>query len=126
MRILRVLLAYSTLLFSITTFYGQEKKIIINEPSAVTDLLEHKKIHNSSLSTIDKYRIQVFYGKNTQAQQALQNFKMLYPETDATIIYSTPSYKVMVGSYKTRLEAEKNIRIIKQDFPNSFIIRPGK
>ncbi|MHC5352877.1 SPOR domain-containing protein [Myroides sp. LJL115] len=126
MRILRVLLAYTTIVFSITTFYGQEKNPHINEPSAVTNLLDLKKTHNSSTITNDKYKIQVFYGKNTAAQEALQKFRLAYPNLDATIIYSAPSYKVMVGNFKTRLEAEKHMRIIKMDFPNSFIIRPGK
>ncbi len=126
MRKLRVLLAYTTLLFSTTIIYAQQEKSMINEPSAITNLLEQKKTHNSSSTANDKYRIQVFYGNNNSAKEALKNFRSTYPNIDATIIYATPSYKVMVGSFKTRIEAEKNMQNIKTHFPNSFIIRPGK
>lgn len=126
MRILRVLLLFSTILFSFSTIQAQEKKTIVNEPNTITELMNMKKNYNSSITNNDKFRIQVFYGKNNEAKEALQNFKSLYPEINATIIYNTPTYKVFVGNFKTRLEAERNLRIIKKDFPNSLLIRPSK
>ncbi|WP_010251915.1 SPOR domain-containing protein [Myroides injenensis] len=126
MRILRVLLLFSTILFSFSTIQAQEKKTIVNEPNTITELMNMKKTYNSSITANDKFRIQVFYGKNSEAKEALQNFKSLYPEINATIIYNTPTYKVFVGNFKTRLEAERNLRIIKKDFPNSLLIRPSK
>lgn len=126
MRILRVLLLFSTILFSFSTIQAQDKKTIVNEPNTITELMNMKKNYNSSITNNDKFRIQVFYGKNNEAKEALQNFKSLYPEINATIIYNTPTYKVFVGNFKTRLEAERNLRIIKKDFPNSLLIRPSK
>jgi hypothetical protein len=126
MRILRIFLFTTAILFSTNAIVAQQKNIEINEPEAVKKLISSKRLVNSSNTVNDKYRIQVFYGKNNEANNALSKFKRTYPEIDATIIYSNPSYKVMVGSFKTRLEAERNLLNIKKDFEHALIIKPGK
>lgn len=126
MRILRIILLTTATFFSTNTIVAQKKNVVINEPDAVQKLISSKRAMNSSSTVNDKYRIQVFYGKNSEANSALSKFKRSFPETDATIIYSNPSYKVLVGSYKTRLEAEKNLLDIKKDFQHALIIKPEK
>ncbi|TDS63605.1 SPOR domain-containing protein [Myroides indicus] len=126
MRILRIFLFTTAILLSTNTIVAQQKNIEINEPEAVKKLISSKRLINSSNTVNDKYRIQIFYGKNNEANNALNKFKRTYPEIDATIIYSNPSYKVMVGSFKTRLEAERNLLNIKKDFEHALIIKPGK
>ena len=43
---------------------------------------------------------------------------------DATIIFSTPTYKVWVGNFSTRIEGERYLKIIKKKYPNSILIKP--
>jgi hypothetical protein len=45
---------------------------------------------------------------------------------DGTIVFSTPMYKVWVGNFKTRIDAEKNLQLLKKKFPNAFLIKPNK
>ena len=45
---------------------------------------------------------------------------------DATIVFSTPSYKVWVGNFRTRMEAERNLIEIKKKYKNVFLIKPNK
>lgn len=126
MRILRIFFFTTAVLFSTNAIIAQQKNVEIKEPEAVKKLLSSKRLIDSSNTVNDKYRIQVFYGKNNDANNALSKFKRNYPEIDATIIYSNPSYKVMVGSFKTRLEAERNLLNIKKDFEHALIIKPEK
>jgi len=35
-------------------------------------------------------------------------------------------YKVWVGNFKTRIEAEKNLNDLKKKYPNAFLIKPNK
>ena len=53
-------------------------------------------------------------------------FKKEFKEFDATIVFNTPSYKVWVGNYKTRIEAERNLKLLVKKYPNAFIIKPSK
>lgn len=126
MRNLRVLLAFTPLLFSITTIQAQDKKTTLNEPKAVSELVEVKKRANSINSSNDNYRIQIFYGDNKGSKDALSDFRNKFPTLEANVVYSNPSYKVMAGNFKTRLEAERNLQLILKDFPYALMIRPGK
>jgi hypothetical protein len=56
----------------------------------------------------------------------LTEFKSNYKNIDATIIFQTPNYKVLVGSFFNRIEAVKFLEEIKTTYPNSFIIKPSK
>lgn len=59
-------------------------------------------------------------------KKTLADFKRDYNNIDGTIIFNTPNYKVMVGNFKTRIEAERNLAEIKKKYKNVFLIKPGK
>ena len=40
--------------------------------------------------------------------------------------FETPNYKVWVGNFETRLEADRALRRIKRKFANAFIFKPKK
>lgn len=126
MRFLRNFLILNLVLFANNLIIAQSSKTTLNEPSAVKELLNKKKNANTSTTVNDKFKIQIFYGKNTEARSALSSFRRIYPEVNATIVYTNPSYKVLVGNYKTRLDAERNLKVIQKDFEHALLIRPGK
>ena len=109
-----------------TISYAQEKNSAIQESFAIKKLVDAKRATTSSTLNTDKYNIQIFYGKNQQAKEALNRFKRMYPDMEATVIYSNPSYKVLAGNFKTRLEAERYLKSIKKDFDSALLLRPGK
>ena len=47
-----------------------------------------------------------------------------FNDTTADIIYETPNYKIWVGNYYTRLEADRNLIKIRKKFSSAFIFRP--
>ncbi|SDH38868.1 SPOR domain-containing protein [Myroides phaeus] len=126
MRILRIFIALTLILITNNTISAQSKNTVINEPVAIKELVNKKKQVNTSTIVNDKYKIQIFYGKNSDANAAISRFKRSFPSTNATIIYTNPSYKVLVGNYKTRLDAERNLKIIQKEFDNALLIYPGK
>lgn len=109
-----------------TIMQAQQSKNAFQEPTAVKTLLEAKRTFNASNTTNDKYKIQIFYGSNSEAIRKLAEFKRNFSGIDGTIIYTNPSYKVWVGNYMTRIEAERNLQNIQKHFPNALLIKPGK
>lgn len=89
-------------------------------------LLNEKRKINSSITVNDRYKVQIFYGTSEDAKKTLSAFKKEYKNLDGTIIYSNPNYKVWVGTFKTRIEAEKNYKEILKKYPNALLIRPNK
>lgn len=106
--------------------HGQSQKINIDQDPKFEQLLNEKRKINSSITVNDRYKIQIFYGTNDEAKKTLVNFRKEFKNMDGTIVYNNPTYKVWIGSFKTRIEAEKNLTDIKKKYPNALLIKPNK
>ena len=98
---------------------------VIQDPKIERLLAEKRKI-NSSITITDKYKIQLFSGDNELAKKTLVDFRKEIKNLDATIVFKTPSYKVWIGNFKSRIEAEKALFDLKKRYPNAFIIKHNK
>ena len=105
----------------------QQGKVEVYQDSRVDSIVKMHVRYNSSQSTFDGYRIQIFFdaGNNSLngALSAQANYQMLYPGDTAYISFVEPYYKVRVGDFRTRLEADTYLRQINRDFPNAFVIK---
>lgn len=89
-------------------------------------LLAEKRKINSSITVNDRYKIQVFNGDSETSKKHLAEVKRNFKQYDATIVFSTPSYKVWVGNFKSRIEAERALNEMKKKYPNALMIKPNK
>jgi hypothetical protein len=105
---------------------AQDQNLTLNQDPKFEQLLNDKRKINNTLSTNDTYKIQIFSGKSDEAKKTLADFKREYSDIDGTIIFNTPNYKVMVGNFKTRIEAERNLAEIKKRYKSVFLIKPSK
>lgn len=114
------------LLISACNIDAQEQNITLNQDPKFEQLLNEKRKINASISVNDSYKIQIFSGKSDEAKKTLSDFKQEFKNIDGTIIFNTPNYKVMVGNFKSRIEAERNLIEIKRRYKNVFLIKPSK
>jgi hypothetical protein len=105
---------------------GQIAKVTVSQDPKFEQLLNEKRKINSSITINDRYKIQIFNGDTENSKKTLTDFKRENKNLDATIVFSTPLYKVWVGNFKTRIEAEKNLTDLKKKYPNAFLIKPNK
>ena len=113
-------------LLSSQNIFSQTKKSNIEQDEKIEKLLVEKRKNNSAITINDKFKIQIFFGNIEDSKKTLIAFKKDFSQTDGTIIFSNPSYKVWVGSFKSKIEAEKAIITIKKKYPRSVIIEPNK
>jgi hypothetical protein len=106
--------------------YSQEGNINVNQDPKFEQLLNEKRKINSSITVNDRFKIQIFNGDSENSKKTLIAFKKENKNIDGTIVFSTPMYKVWVGNFKTRIEAEKNLQLLKKKYPNAFLIKPNK
>ncbi len=111
---------------SIAKLNAQSKNTIINQDPKVEQLMNEKIKINNSLSINDRYKIQIFSGVSDIAKKTLHEFKQENKNEDATIIFQTPNYKVWVGNYRSRMEAERNLIEIQKKYKNVLLIKPTK
>jgi peptidoglycan hydrolase CwlO-like protein len=105
---------------------AQELKTTIEQDAKFENLLKEKQKVNASISIVDNYKIQIFYGTGEDSKKGLNEFKREFKDIEGTIIYSNPTYKVFVGNYDSRLEAKKALLEITNSYPNALLIKPGK
>ncbi len=121
------LLSFSLVaLLSTQNIFSQTKKSNIEQDEKIEKLLNEKRKNNSAITINDKFKIQIFFGNIEESKKSLISFKKDFSQTDGTIVFSNPSYKVWVGSFKSKIEAEKALITIKKKYPSSVIIEPNK
>ncbi len=91
------------------------------------DLLVSKHIQiNQNRQGMDGFRIQIFFdsGNNskTKAQSIYEEFKAKYPDIGAYLSFKAPNYKVRVGDFRTRLDAQRFLNEIIAEYPSAWIV----
>lgn len=105
---------------------AQETKFKIIQDNNFEKLLSEKRKINNSFSIYKNFSIQIFHGEKNMAEEEYYEFKRLSPTVDATIIYNNPNYKVVVGNYKNKIDAERNLKILSKKYPGAFLVRLKK
>ena len=123
---IKLVFATLTLVFLHQKSYSQEAKVSVSQDPKFEQLLNEKRKINSSITINDRYKIQIFNGDTENSKKTLLDFKRENKNIDATIVFSTPLYKVWVGNFKTRIEAEKKLNDLNKKYPNAFLIKPNK
>lgn len=120
---------YKIIIFSLLIVFfsqiilGQTSVITIKEDAKIPHLLELKKSLEKDNKLSDGYTIQLYYGELDEANATIKKYRNSYSTWPASIEYETPNYKVWVGSYGTRIEADRALIEIQQEFPSAFILR---
>jgi hypothetical protein len=112
--------------FCLTKTFSQEGKTSISQDPRFEELLNEKRKINASITLSDRYKIQIFTGDSESSKKALLEFRKNNKNIDGTIVFNTPIYKVWIGNYKTRIDAEKKLQELRKKYPNSFLIKPNK
>ncbi|WP_396157848.1 SPOR domain-containing protein [Flavobacterium sp.] len=129
MKTLKKITPFSILIFTILfsqNIFSQTTKTIIEQDEKIEKLLQEKRKNNSGITINDKFKIQIFFGNIEESKKTLLAFKKEFSLLDGTIVFSNPSYKVWVGSFKSKIEAEKSLINIKKRYPSAVIIEPNK
>jgi len=101
-------------------------QVQIEQDSRFESLLNEKRKVNSSITIMDKYKIQIFYGDGNNARKVLNDFKKNHRDLDATIIFSSPNYKVQVGNFKSKIDADRNRLEIIKKYPDALVVRTSR
>ena len=104
---------------------AQNGFLILNQDTRIdTLLLKQRQIHAND-STIDGFRVQIFMELGNDALQHADSvreiFKEDYPDVPIYLLFGQPYYRLRVGDYRTRLEAENMYQRLKKKYKNAFV-----
>jgi len=79
---------------------------------------------DSNITEIEGYRVQVFATQDRNKADQLQKELMLKFNENIYIIFEAPNYKLRVGDFLDRDDAEAlRLKLLSSEFPSSWIIR---
>ncbi len=90
----------------------------------IKTFLEKKRDYNRAIGF--GYSIQIYNGKEVTAKSRLAKFKVLYPTVKTKLVYNAPEWKVQVGTYKTKLDADRAMLIFKKEYTGLIAVPLGK
>ncbi|SHG69446.1 SPOR domain-containing protein [Winogradskyella jejuensis] len=117
------LLSFLALVLISAPIFAQDGTVNINQPKAIEKLLEFKK----DIKTVETYKIQIFSGSSSfTAEKVKADFMSTYGQWPVEMVFNTPNYKIWVGNFRDRLEADRALLRIKKNYMNAFIFQPKK
>jgi hypothetical protein len=124
----KVFIGFIYLIICIHSASAQEKgKVQVTKDPRIDSLIAKrlelsKDSKSGSNISVSGFRVQIFSGLERQQAYAEQaKFKVRFPAYGSYISYIQPNYRVRVGDFRTRLEAEKFMNELKRYYSSMFI-----
>ncbi len=104
---------------------GQLGEIEIHIDPRVEKLVEFKgaTIHPNAGPMMDGFRVQLFFDQSKEkVNKARGELLKKDEEAEVYIEYKAPNYNLLLGNYRTRLEAEKAQADLMELFPEALVV----
>ncbi len=94
-----------------------------NVNDIVDEVLDSINRFNVTRKFIDGYTIQIYSGQNREeAMNSKKKMATDISDLNAELEYNQPKFRVRVGYYYSRLEAQKDLLRLKRPFPNAILV----
>ena len=128
MKILKIIFICLFINFFLSSFSQESSNkpgnVEVIQDIKLTELLEKHLYYSQNFCVIQGYRIQIYFDSGNNSKKGAMAIKATfitkYPDVEAYIIFQEPYYKVRVGDFRTRMEAEGFLEKIIADFPNAY------
>lgn len=94
-------------------------KVNVNCDPRVKELADR---YNSMEHVQKGFRVQIFLGSREGQAKARSKFRSLYSGYHTYPVYQAPNFKIRVGDFKDRVDAERLLMKVRQDFPGAYIV----
>lgn len=105
------------------TVNAQQGTVNIKQDERIDKLLD---VYKSVNSKSDFYQIQVGFGSHEKAQELKSQVDVDFPNLYSKIEFESPTYRVRLGRFKTKLEAERKFLEVRKKYPNAMLLKPDK
>lgn len=100
--------------------------VTVHQSAKIGGALE-RQIESNSRKQFSGYRIRIFFDNAQDARDksaaVLERFKEAHPDMMGYRSYDSPNFKVTVGNFRSRTEADAALESLKKEFPSAFVVR---
>lgn len=102
-------------------------RLEINQDIRVDSLVSRHIMANARTEGVNGYRIQIYRGSGrnarAKAEEANAEFISSFPDMPSYLKFDPPNYfKVRVGNYRTKHDAYADFLMVKEEFPNAYLV----
>lgn len=116
-------------LILVTLAYGgfaQHKGTLhVQQDGRIEQLKKKQREVYAANNTMNGFRVQIFMESGNMAvdhaQSTKASFEKAFPELPVYLSYEQPYYRLRVGDFRSRIEAEKYLRILKSQYNMAFV-----
>lgn len=121
----RFLLVILMTLLALGGFSQKKGSLSLDQDSRVERLMRRQREVYAESNTMSGYRIQIFMEIGNEAIQhaesMMKKFKEEFPGIPVYLTYEQPNYRLRVGDFRNRVEAQKYLKLIKPSFNLAFV-----
>ena len=112
------------LLLVVSVGFCQTGTVVINDQAGAGQLIEQHVLFNKEHGELPGYRIQVMATSNlVTAKEAKAGFLKQFDDYRATIVFEAPNYKLRIGNYTNRFDANRDLQLLLESYPNALIVK---
>ncbi|MDF0707513.1 MAG: SPOR domain-containing protein [Bacteroidota bacterium] len=100
---------------------AQEGQVSIQQDPQINQLV---KLYTNVHANSGYYQIQVGFGNYEKAQDLLNQVEIDFPDWYSKIEFESPTYRVRLGKFKTKLEAERKYLEVRKKYPDAMLLKP--
>ncbi|MBC7425051.1 MAG: SPOR domain-containing protein [Bacteroidia bacterium] len=99
---------------------------VADQPAGLEGLISSRTAQRKNPDAkMDGYHILIIFDENRSKAEAIRNkfiaeFSNKY---DADVIWDEPNFKVYVGVFKTKLEAQELLNLVKDNYPTAILVK---
>lgn len=105
---------------AVALFFTTQANAQTTQSKEVSELIKKKRAYNREYGY--GFRIQLANGTETEIRKNNQQFSLLFPTIKTYILFETPDWKIQVGNYTTRLEADRALNMIQHKFRGAIVV----
>jgi len=102
---------------------NQEGEPVETEDEKINKLVEKKRNYYALNKSFNVYKIQLYNGYEDQAYKVLSAFRAKYPEYDVEVNYKSPEWKTQIVFFRSRMQADRVLNKIRDNFVGAIVIR---
>ena len=121
----RFLLILLMTLLALGGFSQRKGSLNVSQDSRIERLMRKQREVYAVSNTMNGYRIQIFMEIGNEAVDHAKvvkaDFEEQYPSLPIYLSYEQPYYRLRVGDFRNRVEAQKYLKLIKPSFNLAFV-----
>lgn len=109
-----------------SVFQALPEGVTVHQSAKIAGALE-RQIESNSRKQFSGYRIRIFFDSSQNARDksaaVLERFREAHPDMAGYRSYDSPNFKVTVGNFRSRADADAALSTLKKEFPSAFVVR---